>query len=73
MPAKNYIPHNQNVISKKCQTQEETQDFLEKLAPYDVHEFIRSGRVMITKPMKRLHDHLKDLEELDAHKKVFLD
>ena len=61
------------IVIEKTGNQEETQEFLEKLAPYDVHEFIRSGRVMITKPMKRLHDHLKDMEKQDAHKKVFID
>ncbi len=61
------------IVIEKTGNQQETQEFLEKLAPYDVHEFIRSGRVMITKPMKRLHDHLKDLDNLNAHKKVFVD
>ena len=61
------------IVIEKTGNQRETQEFLEKLAPYDVHEFIRSGRVMITKPMKRLHDHLKDMEKQDAHKKVFVD
>ncbi len=61
------------IVIEKTGNQEETQEFLEKLAPYDVHEFIRSGRVMITKPMKRLQDHLKDMEKQGAHKKVFVD
>ncbi|OQY02202.1 MAG: acetolactate synthase small subunit [Bacteroidetes bacterium 4572_117] len=61
------------IVIEKTGNQQETQEFLEKLAPYDVHEFIRSGRVVITKPMKRLQDHLKDMQNLGAHKKVFVD
>lgn len=61
------------IVIEKTGRQTETQEFLEKLAPFDVHEFIRSGRVIATKPMKRLHDHLKDLEDVGAHKLEFVD
>jgi len=61
------------MVIEKTGNQEETQKFLEMLTPYDVHEFIRSGRVIITKPMKRLESHLKDLEDESAHKKEFVD
>ena len=61
------------IVIEKTGRQQETQEFLEKLKPYDVHEFIRSGRVIVTKPMKRLHDHLKDLENVGAHKREFVD
>jgi hypothetical protein len=38
-----------------------------------VHEFIRSGRVVVTKPMKSLFSHLKDLENEGANKKEFVE
>lgn len=61
------------IVIEKTGNQEETQSFLEQLLPYDVHEFIRSGRVIITKPMKRLHSHLKDLDMEGANKKEFIE
>ncbi len=61
------------IVIEKTGNQLETQEFLDKLAPFDVHEFIRSGRVIITKPMKRLTDHLKDMEDEGACQKEFVD
>ncbi|MDF1550051.1 MAG: acetolactate synthase small subunit [Bacteroidales bacterium] len=61
------------IVIEKTGNQEETQEFLELLAPYDVHEFIRSGRVIVTKPMKRLFSHFKDLEDEGAYKKEFVE
>jgi len=40
----------------------ETQELLNELKPYNLLEFIRSGRVAITKPMKELTVHLKEKE-----------
>jgi len=42
---------------------EETQELLYKLQPFNILEFIRSGRVAITKPMKELMVHLKEKEK----------
>lgn len=61
------------IVIEKTGNQKETQAFLELLAPYDVHEFIRSGRVIVTKPMRSLESHLKELDKAGAYKKVFLD
>ena len=33
-----------------------------KLKPFGVLEFVRSGRVAVTKPMKELSTYLKELE-----------
>lgn len=41
----------------------ETQQLFEKLKPYGILEFARSGRVAITKPMKELSTYLKELEQ----------
>ena len=41
----------------------DTQELLEKLKPFNLLEFVRSGRVAITKPMKELSVHLQELEE----------
>ncbi len=65
--------HNARVLSlaedftvlEKTGYKEETQAFLEDLAPVGVLEFARSGRVAITKPMKELAAYLKELEHLN--------
>ena len=41
----------------------ETQQLFEKLKPYGILEFARSGRVAITKSMKELSTYLKELEQ----------
>ncbi len=60
------------LVIEKTGNQEETQEFLEQLAPFEVHEFIRSGRVIVTKPMKSLFSHLKELEDEGAYRKEFV-
>ncbi|MDA3882875.1 MAG: acetolactate synthase small subunit [Bacteroidales bacterium] len=52
-------------VIEKTGTKVETQLLLEKLKPYNVLEFIRSGRVIITKPMKPLVQYMK--EKHDAY------
>lgn len=39
----------------------ETQQLLKELEPYGVLEFVRSGRIAITKPMKELRAYLKEM------------
>lgn len=43
----------------------ETQQLFEKLRPFGILEFARSGRVAISKSMKELTTYLKDLERLN--------
>ena len=52
------------IIIEKTGHQHETKDLLEKLKPYGVMEFVRSGRIAISKSTRRtdlflqeLHDH----------------
>ena len=52
----------QYIVIEKTGHQEETQQFLERLRPYGVYEFVRSGRVAISKPMEQLNEHLKKVE-----------
>ncbi len=47
------------IVIEKTGLQEETKAFLEALRPIGVYEFVRSGRVAISKPMEQLNKHLK--------------
>ena len=49
------------MVIEKAGHVEETQLLLENLQPYGVLEFVRSGRVAITKPMKELRSYLEEL------------
>jgi len=53
-------------IIEKTGHKQETQDLFEKLAPYGLLEFVRSGRVSVTKPMQVLSEYLKELEQKHA-------
>ncbi len=50
-------------VIEKTGYKTETQELMEKLKRYNLLEFIRSGRVAITKPMKELTVHLKEKEK----------
>lgn len=56
---------NDYFVIEKTGTKEETQELLEKLRPFGILEFIRSGRVAITKPMKTLDEYMSENE--NAH------
>lgn len=47
-------------VIEKTGTAEQTQELLEKLRPLGILEFIRSGRVIITKPMKTLDEYMDE-------------
>lgn len=49
----------QYIVIEKTGHQEDTQAFLQHLRPYGVYEFVRSGRVSISKPMEQLNEYLK--------------
>lgn len=57
--------HKEYFVIEKTGTKEETQELLEKLRPYGLLEFIRSGRVVITKPMKVLEKYMH--EKYESH------
>ena len=50
------------VIIEKTGHKEDTQELYDRLEPYGILEFVRSGRVAITKPMKTLTEYLKEME-----------
>lgn len=60
--------HDEYFVIEKTGTKEETQELLEKLRPYGLLEFIRSGRVVITKPMKVLEKYMQ--EKYESHEYV---
>jgi|SRR5690554_127339 len=49
------------MVIEKTGHVEETQLLFEKLRPYGVLEFARSGRVAVTKPMKELSTYLEEI------------
>lgn len=67
--------HNARVLSvateytiiEKTGHKEETQELFKKLEPYGILEFVRSGRVAISKPMKEFKDYLLEIEVAAAH------
>ncbi len=53
------------IVIEKTGHVEETISLFEKLKPFGILEFARSGRVAITKPMKPLTMHLQELNMLN--------
>lgn len=51
-------------VIEKTGHPEETQQLFDDLEPYGILEFVRSGRVAITKPMRTLSSVVNELEEL---------
>ena len=51
------------VVIEKTGHEHETQDLFEALKPYGVLGFVRSGRVAIPKPMRKVTSYLKEIEE----------
>lgn len=47
-------------VIEKTGTTLETQELLEKLKPFGILEFVRSGRVIVTKPMKPLTQYMEE-------------
>ena len=55
------------IVVEKTGLKEETQALLEELRPLGIYQFVRSGRVAVSKPMNKLDNHLKKLEELQQN------
>lgn len=49
-------------VIEKTGHQNETEALLRELETYEVYEFVRSGRVAITRPMEQLNNYLASLE-----------
>ena len=58
-----YVDQEFTVIEKTGH-KEETQALFDELEPYGMLEFVRSGRVAITKPMKTLKSIVEELENV---------
>ena len=56
------------IVIEKTGHQEDTQELYNRLEPYGILEFVRSGRVAITKPMKKLTEFLKEIENNNRYK-----
>ena len=50
------------IVIEKTGYKQETQALLDKLKPFGILEFARSGRVAVSKSMKELSTYLKELE-----------
>lgn len=62
--------HKLYFVIEKTGHCQETQALFEDLKEFGVYEFVRSGRVAISKPMQSFQDVLKDVEAAAAKKKV---
>jgi acetolactate synthase I/III small subunit len=51
-------------VIEKTGHKDETQALFDELEPYGILEFVRSGRVAITKPMKTLKSIVEELENI---------
>jgi len=54
-------------IIEKTGHKHETKLLFDELSPYGILEFVRSGRVAISKPMKTLESYITELEELSKN------
>jgi len=54
---------NDFAVIEKTGHREDTKELFKKLEPFGILQFVRSGRVAITKHYKELHNYLKDLDE----------
>ena len=51
------------IVVEKTGHKAEIADLLRQLEPYGVLQFVRSGRVAITKQVKELNSYLKEMDE----------
>ncbi len=54
-------------ILEKTGHKEETQELYELLSPFGLLEFVRSGRIAISKPMKEFKEFLAEIELANAY------
>ena len=53
------------IVIEKTGHKQEILDLLGKLQPYGILQFVRSGRVAITKQVRELHSYLKEMDAAD--------
>lgn len=61
------------IVIEKTGHQAEIETLLKQLYPYGVLQFSRSGRVAITKQVKELNSYLKEMDEANGRKSLFLE
>jgi acetolactate synthase-1/3 small subunit len=61
------------IVLEKTGHKSEITDMLSELEPYGVLQFVRSGRVAITKQVKELNAYLKDMDEANRVKSESLE
>ena len=55
------------IVIEKAGHKHETQELFDKLRPYGVLQFVRSGRVAITKQIKEITAYLTELDEANKY------
>ncbi|HNI44083.1 MAG: acetolactate synthase small subunit [Chitinophagales bacterium] len=58
------------MIIEKTGYKSETQQLFEQLYPFGMLEFVRSGRVAITKPLQTLTHYLKEMHQQSRHEQL---
>jgi acetolactate synthase I/III small subunit len=58
------------VVIEKTGHYSETQELFQKLEPFGMLQFVRSGRIAISKESTGLHAYLKELEEAFPHSEM---
>lgn len=56
------VVEKEHIIIEKTGHKDETHDLYEKLEPYGLLEFVRSGRVAISKSLRKTEAYIKELE-----------
>jgi acetolactate synthase-1/3 small subunit len=56
------------IVLEKTGHKTEITELLKRLEPYGVLQFVRSGRVAITKQVKELNSYLKEMDEANRIK-----
>ena len=60
------------IIIEKAGHKHETQDLFQKLLPFGILQFARSGRVAVTKQIKEITGYLRELDEANKHSEEVL-
>ena len=55
------------IVIEKTGHKAETQELFEKLLPFGMLQFVRSGRVAVTKQIKEITSYLVELDEANRH------